>query len=141
MVTMEAVTRHICSFMAVRYRTFALPSDQPLLVLYRHPLHGMSTCGGGWAAGAELLAVFWFQCFAFPFCCLLLGALCFEFCMFVVGWRHAFRSEWPFVMLVYPAYSILVSGFNQMSIYECKYICFCATLLCIDVISSTASPV
>ena len=28
------------------------------------------------------------------------GGLGFEFCMFVVGWRHALRSEWPFVSII-----------------------------------------
>ena len=26
------------------------------------------------------------------------GGLGFEFCMFVAGWRHALRSEWPFMI-------------------------------------------
>ena len=59
---------------------------------------------------------FFSQVFAFPFlCCSLLfltfflpfifvfavGGLGFEFCMFVVGWRHAFRSEWPLVLVIF----------------------------------------
>ena len=24
----------------------------------------------------------------------------FEFCVFVAGWRHAFRSEWPFTIFI-----------------------------------------
>ena len=28
---------------------------------------------------------------------LLLG---FEFCVFVAGWRHALRSEWPFIIII-----------------------------------------
>ena len=28
------------------------------------------------------------------------GALGFEFCVFVAGWRHALRSEWPFIVII-----------------------------------------
>ena len=28
------------------------------------------------------------------------GGLGFEFCVFVAGWRHALRSEWPFIVLL-----------------------------------------
>ena len=28
------------------------------------------------------------------------GGLGFEFCVFVAGWRHALRSEWPFVIII-----------------------------------------
>ena len=24
----------------------------------------------------------------------------FEFCVFVAGWRHALRSEWPFITII-----------------------------------------
>ena len=24
----------------------------------------------------------------------------FEFCVFVAGWRHALRSEWPFIIII-----------------------------------------
>ena len=27
------------------------------------------------------------------------GGLGFGFCVFVVGWRHALRSEWPFIII------------------------------------------
>ena len=29
------------------------------------------------------------------------GGLAFEFCVFVAGWRHALRSEWPFIFLIH----------------------------------------
>ena len=29
----------------------------------------------------------------------VVGGLGFEFCMFVTGWRHALRSEWPFIII------------------------------------------
>ena len=29
------------------------------------------------------------------------GGLGFEFCTFVAGWRHALRSEWPFVIIIF----------------------------------------
>ena len=28
------------------------------------------------------------------------GGLDFEFCVFVAGWRHALRSEWPFIIII-----------------------------------------
>ena len=27
------------------------------------------------------------------------GGLGFEFCVFVAGWRHGLRSEWPFIII------------------------------------------
>ena len=27
------------------------------------------------------------------------GGQYFEFCVFVAGWRHALRSEWPFIII------------------------------------------
>ena len=29
----------------------------------------------------------------------VVGGLGFEFCLFVAGWRHALRSEWPFIII------------------------------------------
>ena len=45
------------------------------------------------------------QCFilVFSFSLLLafdVGGLGFEFCVFVAGWRHALRSEWPFIIII-----------------------------------------
>ena len=42
------------------------------------------------------------QCFivfsSFPLLlAFVVGGLGFEFCVFVAGWRHALRSEWPFI--------------------------------------------
>ena len=28
------------------------------------------------------------------------GGLGFEFCVFVAGWKHALRSEWPFIIII-----------------------------------------
>ena len=28
------------------------------------------------------------------------GGLGFELCVFVAGWRHALRSEWPFIIII-----------------------------------------
>ena len=45
------------------------------------------------------------QCFIF-FCsfpllfAFVVGGLGFEFCVFVAGWRHALRSEWPFIIII-----------------------------------------
>ena len=35
--------------------------------------------------------------FAFAF---VVGGLGFELCVFVAGWRHALRSEWPFIIII-----------------------------------------
>ena len=45
------------------------------------------------------------QCFilfsSFPsLLAFVVGGLGFEFCMFVTGWRHALRSEWPFINII-----------------------------------------
>ena len=57
--------------------------------------------GGGWSAGAEFRAVFYFIfLFSFAFCVRCWGPR-FEFCVFVAGWRHALRSEWPFIIIIY----------------------------------------
>ena len=45
------------------------------------------------------------QCFilfcSFPLLfAFVVGGLGFEFCVFVAGWRHAVRSEWPFIIII-----------------------------------------
>ena len=30
----------------------------------------------------------------------VVGGLGFEFCVFVAGWRHALRSEWPLIIII-----------------------------------------
>ena len=50
-------------------------------------------CGGQlWARVAKIILFFPFL-LAF-----VVGGLGFEFCVFVAGWRHALRSEWPFII-------------------------------------------
>jgi len=49
------------------------------------------------------------QCFilfsSFPsLLAFVVGGLGFEFCMFVTGWRHALRSEWPFIIIIIRKY-------------------------------------
>ena len=44
------------------------------------------------------------QCFilfsSFPLLlAFVVGGLGFEFCVLVAGWRHALRSEWPFIII------------------------------------------
>ena len=50
------------------------------------PLTGINT-GNHWQ-GFPLLLAF------------VVGGLGFEFCVFVAGWRHALRSEWPFINII-----------------------------------------
>ena len=33
-------------------------------------------------------------------CFSVVGGLGFEFCLFVAGWKHALRSEWPFIIII-----------------------------------------
>ena len=45
------------------------------------------------------------QCFillsSFPLLlAFVVGGLGFEFCVLVTGWRHALRSEWPFIIII-----------------------------------------
>ena len=38
---------------------------------------------------------------SFPFLLAFdVGGLGFEFCALVAGWRHALRSEWPFIIII-----------------------------------------
>ena len=52
------------------------------------------------------------QCFilfsSFPLLlAFVVGGLGFEFCVFVAGWRHALRSEWPFIMMITVLFRII----------------------------------
>ena len=40
-----------------------------------------------------------FSCFPFLLA-FDVGGLGFEFCVFITGWRHALRSEWPFIVII-----------------------------------------
>ena len=45
----------------------------------------------------------------------VVGGLGFELCVFVAGWRHALRSEWPFII-------IIINGrHNNSSTYNCQH--------------------
>ena len=37
----------------------------------------------------------------------VVGGLGFELCVFVAGWRHALRSEWPFIIII--IYGIIIT--------------------------------
>ena len=38
---------------------------------------------------------------SFPFLLAFdVGGLGFEFCVFIAGWRHALRSEWPIIIII-----------------------------------------
>ena len=54
--------------------------------------------------GQPMLSFEQFYISSFPFLnAFVVGDLGFEFCVFVAGWRHALRSEWPF-MIIYHYY-------------------------------------
>ena len=65
------------------------------------------------------------QCFilfsSFPLLfAFVVGGLGFEFCVFVAGWRHALRSEWPSIIIII----ILVTS---SYCFLADYYCFCCT--------------
>ena len=71
-----------------------LPRDWASLALHRDVLEG----GGQPVLSFE-------QCFilfcSFPLLFVfVVGGLGFELCVFVSGWRHALRSEWPFIIII-----------------------------------------
>ena len=39
----------------------------------------------------------------------VVGGLGFELCVFVAGWRHALRSEWPFIIIIIKPLSAFAS--------------------------------
>ena len=39
----------------------------------------------------------------------VVGGLGFELCVFVAGWRHALRSEWPFIIIIINTSTVLES--------------------------------
>ena len=47
------------------------------------------------------------------------GCLGFEFCMFVTGWRHALRSEWPFIIILLLLHIYLFIA-NLLHVYMCN---------------------
>ena len=56
-----------------------------------------------WRGGQPVLS--FEQCFilfsSFPLLlAFVVGVLGFEFCVLVAGWRHALRSEWPFIIII-----------------------------------------
>ena len=45
-------------------------------------------------------------------CCVWgpVGDLGFELCMFVAGWRHTLRSEWPFIIIISSMVGVVLSS-------------------------------
>ena len=62
----------------------------------------------------NILLLFWFHFISFLFA-FSVGGLDFfffvPFCVFVAGWRHALRSEWPFTFII-EFFTVLT--FNKM---------------------------
>ena len=68
------------------------------------------------------------QCFilfcSFPLLfAFVVGGLGFEFCVFVAGWRHALRSEWPFIIII-----IITALFRGSSLSVAVCACQCGLL-------------
>ena len=62
------------------------------------------------------------QCFilfcSFPLLfAFVVGGLGFEFCVFVAGWRHALRSEWPFIIIISSSSSSISSIISMNNVY------------------------
>ena len=59
-------------------------------------------CGAWWLAGAVVLVLSFVLSFCLSFWSLFVcwGPLLFEVCVFVAGWRHALRSEWPLIIFI-----------------------------------------
>ena len=58
------------------------------------------------------------QCFilfcSFPLLfAFVVGGLGYEFCVFVAGWRHALRSEWPFIIIIIIIIPLLLFLFSH----------------------------
>ena len=49
----------------------------------------------------------------------VVGGLGFEFCVFVAGWRHDLRSEWPFIIIII---IIIVPVEDEHAIFDCPEI-------------------
>ena len=51
------------------------------------------------------------------------GGLGFEFCVFVAGWRHALRSEWPFIFIINNGHtgSLEIVHSAETSVYSLVY--------------------
>ena len=67
-------------------------------------MHIPSTAPGRVEGGGHPVLSFE-QCFilfcSFPLLfAFVVGGLGFELCVFVAGWRHALRSEWPFIIII-----------------------------------------
>ena len=67
-------------------------------------IHGEPTSVPGRVEGGGQPVLSFEQCFILFSCLPLLlafvvGGLGFEYYVFVTGWRHALRSEWPFIII------------------------------------------
>ena len=70
-----------------------LPRDWASLALHRDVWRGVvSRC---WVLSSFILFSSFPLLLAF-----VVGDLGFEFCVFVAGWRHALRGEWPFIIII-----------------------------------------
>ena len=45
-------------------------------------------------------------------------SLGFEFCVFVAGWRHALRSEWPFIIIILYIYVRINTAIDRIALYS-----------------------
>ena len=72
------------------------------------------------------------QCFilfcSFPLLfAFVVGGLGFEFCEFVAGWRHALRSEWPFIIIIIIKIGSLCMYGTQVFACVAPRVCMCGT--------------
>ena len=69
---------------------------------------------------------------SFPFLFALdVGGLGFEFCVFVAGWRHALRSEWPFTIITIMLTLENPDQCRQLSHGLCMCVCVIIGRICL----------
>ena len=82
----------------------ALRSEWPFIIIIIIIIFFPSTVPGHVEGGGQPVLSSE-QCFilfsSFPLLfAFVVGGLGFEFCVFVAAWRHALRSEWPFIIII-----------------------------------------
>ena len=92
-----------CDYVCVSHLVWeSAPASGAWLSFRAHPVR-LLTCGRVEGGGQPVLS--FEQCFivfsSFPLpLAFVVGGLGFEFCVFVAGWRHALRSEWPLIIII-----------------------------------------
>ena len=72
------------------------------LPVYHHQSWPLASTAPGRVEGGGQPVLSFEQCFILFYLlfAFVVGGLGFEFCVFVASWRHALRSEWPFIIII-----------------------------------------